>query len=178
MNDLFSADAETDGLYGPVWAVGAVARIHPVPNQSFTATFSGQLDPGVVTDEWTREHVVPVVDLPRYGTGEELLEAFWEFWAAHRDGALAIADCGYPVESGLYRAAVELDTEARWNRGPFPLHELSTWLLACGLDPKLDRRAFIGRPDLTCHDPAVDAMVAALCWEQAAAGLPAAGGGV
>lgn len=165
MTKIFSFDAETDGLYGPVWAAGAVVLDE---TGQLLHGFGGQLDPAVVTDPWTRANVVPVVDLPRHDTREDLLEEFWRFWTAHRDDSIAVADCGYPVEAGLFRACVELDVQARWNQGPFPLDELSTMLRAKGLDPKLDRREFVGRPDLTAHDPVADAMVQGLCWVKAA----------
>lgn len=169
---IFSFDAETDGLYGPVWAVGAVVlgwTTASTPDEVEVATFSGQLDPAVVTDKWTRTHVVPAVDLPRYDAREELLDGFWRFWLDHSAGnrTIAVADCGYPVETGLFRACVELAPEVRWNQGPFPLHELSTLLLAKGLDPELDRREFVARPDLVAHDPVADAMVQGLCWVKA-----------
>jgi hypothetical protein len=165
---LFSFDAETNGLYGEVWAVGAVllgaARTEA---GMFPVTFSGQLDPSVVTDPWTREHVVPVVDLPRYETRVELLDTFWAFWLAHRTGADCVGDFAAPVEAGLFRACVELDVAGRQWNGPYPLHELGTLLLARGLDPELDRREFAGRLDLVAHDPLADAMAQALCWQKA-----------
>lgn len=173
---IFSADAETDGLYGRVWAIGAILvdpedpryKYHPTSRIDLSHSFVGQLDPSVVTDPWVIENVVPHVDLPRYDTREELLEGFWQFWLefGRDEGTVAVADCGHPVESGLFRACVELDLKARCFQGPFPLDELSTLLRARGLDPKLDRRELIGRPDLVAHDPFADAIVAALCWAQ------------
>lgn len=173
MTKIFSFDAETDGLYGPVWAIGAVVYDG---DGRWLNTFSGQLDPAVVTDEWTREHVVPVVDLARYHNRDQLLEYFWRFWRHNGgDDAVAVADCGYPVETGLFRACVTFDPEGRRYQGPFPLHELSTLLWSRGLDPKLDRYQFIdrpdlfaGRPDLVPHNPVADAMVQGLCWVKAA----------
>ena len=180
MTAIFSADAETNGLYGDVWAIGAVT-LTQAPDQRETeaaVVFSGQLDPDVVTDPWTWANVVPHVDLPRYDTREHLLDAFWDTWLAHSAASrsVAVADCGYPVETGLYRACVELAPEVRWNQGPFPLHELSTWLLAAGLDPELDRREYVGRTDLVCHNPVADALVQALCWHKVALTLSTAAG--
>lgn len=158
---IFSADAETDGLYGPVWAIGA----HWMDGDSI-ATFKGQLNPAVVTDPWVREHVVPVVDLPRYGSRTDLLNAFWAFWMAHKKGADAVGDFDYPVETDLFRACVELDLSARQWEGPYPLHELATALLKAGHDPHVDRREFCGRLDLVPHDPVDDALASALCWRK------------
>jgi hypothetical protein len=57
---VFAVDAESDGLYGDVWAIGAVVLDHGRE----VARFSGMIDPAVhVTSPWVRRHVVPVVDL-------------------------------------------------------------------------------------------------------------------
>lgn len=161
---VFSFDAETDGLYGPVWAIGAVvldgSGDGPAPR------FAGQLDPEVVTDPWVREHVVPVVDLPRYETRVELLDAFWAFWLEHKTGADCVGDFAAPVEAGLFRACAELDIPGRQWNGPYPLHELGTALLMAGEDPDVDRRKLCGRLDLTPHDPVCDALVSGLCWQR------------
>ncbi len=160
---VFCVDAETDGLYGPVWAIGAVV----LDDGEVAHAFRAQIDPSVVADEWTRANVVPVVDLPLFASRADLLEAFWAFWVTHSADAICVADVGAPVEAGLFRACVERDLEARRWEGPYPLHELATALLAAGVDPDVDRRAFCGRPDLTPHDPADDALASALCWQRA-----------
>ena len=104
-----------------------------------------------------REHIVPVVNLPKYDTPEDLLNAFWDFWMEHREGALALADCGTPVEAGLFRACIELDLDNRLWQGPTPLHELATVFLLKGYDPwETDRRQFAQRSDLVQHDPVDD----------------------
>jgi hypothetical protein len=175
---IFSFDAETDGLYGPVWAIGAVVtEIQHGGEFPGVAVFRGMVEPteDVVTDPWVRDHIVPVVNLPKYDTREDLLNAFWEFWIAHKDGAVAIADCGVPVEAGLLRACIELDVENRLWKGPAPLHELATAFLLNGYDPwETDRRKFAGRDDLVQHDPVDDAIAAALCWDKLTAGNPMA----
>lgn len=167
MSGIFAVSAVPNGLYGPVWAVGAVVLGagggHPV-----TATFEGQLRAGEATDDWTRENAVPVVHLPEYLSRPELLEAFWAFWEKHGPNAACVADGGYPAAAGLFRACVRRDAAARWNKGPHPLHELSTALWAVGADPAADRREFCERLDLVPHDPVDDATAAALCWAKVA----------
>ncbi len=164
---IFCFDAETDGLYGPVWAVGAVVLDSA---KGWLAKFGAQLDPDVVTDPWVRKHVVPAVRLGEYSSRELLLNAFWTFWTTHKDGAVCVADVGTPVEAGLFRACVELDLPARQWEGPYPLHELATALLVAGIDPDADRRELCGYTDLVPHDPVDDATASALCWLQVAGG--------
>lgn len=162
---IFSVDAETDGLYGPVWAVGAVILEDHTGGP--VHRFAAQLDPDVVTDPWVLGHVVPVVDLPRYPDRGALLDAFWTFWLEHRDGAECVGDFAAPVEAGLFRACVERDLADRQWKGPYPLHELGTALRMAGIDPDVDRRALCERPDLVPHDPVDDALASALCWRKA-----------
>ena len=160
---LFSFDAETDGLYGKAWAIGAVV----LDEQGVgSARFAGQLRPDVVSDPWVREHIVPVVDLPLHKTRENLLDRFWGFWMEHKDGATCLADFGAPVEAGLFRACVELDPPGRTWEGPYPMHELGTALLLNGIDVDVNRREMAGRDDLVQHDPVDDAIAAALCWRK------------
>lgn len=164
---VFSFDAETDGLYGPVWAIGALVYAREF---GLGATFAGQIEPteDVVTDPWVRENIVPVVDLPKYESREALLNAFWDFWITHKDISIALADCGAPVEAGLFRACIELDPANRMWQGPTPLHELATALLLAGYDPwETNRRELAERSDvLIQHDPVDDALAAALCWDK------------
>lgn len=163
MTRVFAVDAETDGLYGPVWAIGAVVLDDGV---AVTPELGIQLDPAVVTDGWTRKNVVPHVDLPRIDSREGLLNLFWDFWLANKEGAEAVADVGTPVEAGLFRACVELDPDSRTFQGPYPLHELATALRMAGMDPDLDRRVALRRMDLVPHNPVDDALGAALMWHQ------------
>jgi len=159
---IFSVDAETDGLYGDVWAIGAVWL-----DGGTAAHFEGQLDPAAVTDPWVHKNVVPAVNLCRYDNRTDLLNAFWDFWTAHKDSSDdCIADFGVPVEAGLFRACVELD-DIRTFEGPYPLDEVGTALRVAGFDRHADRRKLAGRPNLVEHNPVDDALVSALCWQKA-----------
>lgn len=161
---IFSVDAETNGLYGDVWAIGAVVLDE---DGEVVDEFRAQLNPGHVTDPWVRKHIVPVVDLPRMSTGS-MFDEFWRFWLAYRESTICVADFGAPVEAGLFRRCVEEDLAERLWLGPYPMHELGTALLLAGVDPDVNRREFAGRPDLVQHDPYDDALAAGLCWQRIA----------
>lgn len=165
MTKIFSVDAETDGLYGEVWAIGAAVV---EDGKSTVEVFGAQIDPAIVSDPWVRENVVPVVALNVLESRAALLNAFWGFWMEHRDGSVAVADVGTPVEAGLFRACVALDPAGRQWNGPYPLHEVATALLLAGVDPDVDRREYCGRTDLVAHNPVHDALASALCWQQVA----------
>lgn len=157
---IFSFDAETDGLYGEPWAIGAVV----LEGEKLVDRFAGQIDPCAVTDPWVRENIVPVVNLPRYDSQEGLLNAFWEFWLPYRDQALCVADFGAAVEAYLFRRCVAWAPAVRTWLGPYPMHELGTALHLAGIDPDVNRREMCGHPDLTQHDPVDDALAAGICW--------------
>lgn len=160
---LLCLDAETDGLYGAVWAIGAIVLNG---DGSEIARFAGQVDPSDLKDEWVRENIAVHLDLPRYGSRRELRDAFWAFWMEHREGSTCIADVGSPVESGLFRACVEEESGARMWNGPYPLHEVATALLCAGVDPDIDRVEFSGLAGLTKHNPVDDAIASAACWRK------------
>ena len=166
MSKIFSVDAETDGLYGQVWAIGAVVLQIDEDWSEGRAVFSGMIDPVAVRDPWVRENIVPVVDLPRYKDRVELFEAFWSFWLQHRGDSICVSDFGAPVEAGLFRACIERDLENHMWLGPYPMHELGTALLLTGRDPDTNRRELAGKPDLVQHDPVDDAIAAAYCWKR------------
>lgn len=161
----FSLDAETDGLYGDVWAIGAVVADG---SGEIVATFAGQIDPASVSNEWVRENVVPFVSLPRYESARALRDAFWAFWLAHRECATCIADFGSPIESGLFRTCVADDPDARQWLGPYPLHEVGTALLCAGIDADIDRVEFSGLLGLVKHNPVDDARASLACWMRVA----------
>lgn len=158
----FCFDAETDGLYGDVWAIGAV-----VQDGDTVKVFAGQIDASGLQSEWVRENVAPFVSLPGYESARALRDAFWVFWLSHREGALCLADFGTPVESGLFRACVADDPNARQWLGPYPLHEVGTALLCAGIDPDIDRIDFSGLNDLVRHNPVDDARASLECWFKA-----------
>ncbi|GAB3251027.1 hypothetical protein [Kineosporia babensis] len=165
--NIFSFDAETNGLYGSHWAIGAVVLDE---QGEVVDQFGEMVDPDIwVDDPWVRENIVPVVDLPRVDTNQQLLENFWQFWMRHRETSLCVADFGHVVEAHLMRSCVQLDHEARQWKGPYPMHELGTALLFADIDPDINRREFIGRPDLVQHEPVHDSLAAGLGWLKARA---------
>lgn len=169
---IISIDCETDGLYGGVWAIGAVcwddSRQNPI-----TSVYAGRTPirfPFVI-EPWVLENVAPHCgDLPEHEFSYDLFADFARWWKANREqGAIVIADIGVPVEARLWRDLViggHLDAF----RGPYPQHEVATMLLAAGVDPDVDRLEYADRaehPGVTPHNPVHDAEVSLLCWLKA-----------
>ncbi len=166
---LFSVDAEVDGLYGRAFAIAVTIR----DGGKEIATFEGRCPDKIVKDGWVRENVLPALAGMNvtHQTPDELEEAFWEFWQAHKAGVVVIAHCGNPVESGLFRRCVERDTAARAFEGPYPaIHDVATLLLDRGHDPSIvdeyNEANSVSVPfDGATHHPMYDAVAAAVCWE-------------
>ncbi len=164
---IFAVDAETDGLYGEPFAIGAVVLDE---TGAEIASFAGAADVEAVRDPWVRENVLPVLGpLPEFAGRAQLRGAFWDFWMCHRENALCVADVGTPVEAFLFRLCVAED-ESRTFQGPFPMHDLATLLLVRGLDPLASRPTLARTWGLEWtgkqHNPVDDARLTALLFRQ------------
>lgn len=157
---IIVVDAETNGLFGAPFAVGAV--LFETESRSVLSTFSGR---GPLVGEpvdFVRINVVgAVASLPEYKSNAQLRVAFWQWFSANKNDCKIFADVGYPVEALWFRLCQE-DMGAEWG-GPYPLHDVATLFLAAGLDDNLDRAEFVkGAYDTTtAHNPMSDAMVSA-----------------
>jgi hypothetical protein len=106
---------------------------------------------------------------------------FWRTWLEWKSrGAVLVADCAWPVEARFLAACVDDNLDARTWDGPYPLHELASFMVAAGMDPMT---TYDRLPDEPQHDPLGDArqsarlLVMALGRLTAApSGAPAAGG--
>lgn len=168
MTKIVSLDAESDGLYGASFAIGVTVREDGVE----IARFVGRC-PYVGTNKWVLANVVPTLSgMPiTHDSSVKLEEAFWRFWMVHRQNAVVIAHCAYPVETGLFARCVKRDLEARQWCGPFPLNDVATLFTTLG-EPADSVDAYVAKhglsvPDGATHDPYYDAVVAALVWEHA-----------
>ena len=170
---IFSFDVESNGLYGFAFAIAVTVR----EEGKEIARFQGRVPDSLVTNSWVIENVLPALtEMPvTHSSGEELEEGFWAFWMQHRGterhpSVIALAHCGYPVETGLFSRCVQRDIEKRMFLPAFPLHELETILLAIGEYP-IGAEDYVNKYNLTvpftgiAHHPMYDAVVAAVVWE-------------
>jgi hypothetical protein len=167
MRKVFSFDAETDGLWGQAFAIGALFYDE---RGNEVARFVGRLPDTAVTNEWVRQNVLPqMAGIPvtheDYG---DLLADFAKFYLAHKEGADVIVHMGYIVEAKVLRDMRELGIIGEWD-GPFPLYDVSGNLQAAGADPtSVDKFAaehgieiaeFVGGTHNPLYDSAVTAAV-------------------
>ena len=163
---IFSFDAETDGLWGRVIAIGAL-----VYDESGTkiARFVGRLPETAVTNDWVIKNVLPqLADVAiTHETYEALLSDFAKFYLANKEGCDIIVHMGVPVEAGLLIEMHRLGLIGDWD-GPYPLLDLCDFLKAAGEDPtSVDKYATKrglavgGEFEGGTHNPLYDAAVTA-----------------
>lgn len=164
-------DVESVGLHGEGYAVGIVT-IDGTGVIGSPTRFACNPDAARGPDggrEWLRNNAPPLN--ATHQTPSQVREAFWRTWRYWKgEGALLVADCGWPVEARFLAACVEDDPSAREWEGPYPMHELATFMVAAGMDPMAK---YPREPDeLPIHDPLADARQSARLLRNALARPP------
>lgn len=173
---ILSFDVESNGLHGEGFAIGAVLLR---PDGKEASTFYARC-PVENVDPWVRENVLPALaDAPiTHAAPREMRDAFWQWMTDHREGAVIVVDCGWPVEAGMLSACVA-DDPSRALAGPYPLHEVATLLLAAKADPLGSYAERVLSPEALAahrkHHPTDDARVSALTARLALTALGAPG---
>jgi len=160
-------DVESVGLHGEGFAVGWVvidsdgkeleARRESCPVSEAAGSATGRA--------WVRDNC-PAMPITR-ATPAEMRHEFWSVWTRWKaEGAMLVADCGWPVEARFLAACVDdarpavrsgkaLADSPRDFAGPFPLHELSSLRIGAGFNSWHKPKRL---PDeLPEHDPLADA---------------------
>jgi hypothetical protein len=165
MKKLFSFDAETNGLWGQAFAIGALVYDE---NGIEIARFVGRLPDTEVTDKWVRENVLPKIqDIPvTHQTYDELLSDFAAFYKANKEGADVIVHMGFIVEVKILRDLHDRGLIGDWD-APYPLYDVSGNLQAAGADPTsvdkfvTENNLSVGEFEGGTHNPLYDSAVAA-----------------
>ena len=162
---MFSFDAETNGLWGQAFAIGAI--VFDEKGQEITR-FIGRLPDTVVTDEWVRENVLPqLTSVPvTHASYDELLTAFAAYYLANKEGADIVVHMGVPVEAKIFIDMHQKGLIGDWD-GPYPLYDVSGNLQAAGTDPTSvdkfvkDNSLSVGEFEGGTHNPLYDSAAAA-----------------
>lgn len=152
---LFVFDVESIGLHGEGFAVAG--GIYDDGNEISQFCFS--CDPSLAigddVDRYWVANNIPPIEIT-HESPKSIRDAFWEEWIEAKNiGALAAADCCWPVESNFLSQCIDDDNvNRRWN-GPYPLIDISTLLLSKNIDPlqSFDRL----ESELPVHHPLSDA---------------------
>jgi len=158
--NIFCFDAETDGLYGETFAIGAV-----VINErgELLDQFSQKCLTPAIQSKWVQENCLPHLSQIEDCASRALLrENFWNFYMKYRENCLIMADVAYPVEALLMRRCIEDRPQEREFLGPYPLIDISAMFVAHGLDPHIARKEY-AHAQGTTHNPLDDALISAKC---------------
>jgi hypothetical protein len=165
LTTFFVFDVESVGLHGEGFAVAGGHYLHNgAALWEFRYSCSPSEAEGLMRDrEWVRDNI-PTIGETHRGT-RSLRMAFWEEWnRARKDGALMAAECLWPVEARFVEDCIRDDAQ-RLTDAPYPIHDISSIMLAAGMDPmaSYEREA----SEMPRHDPLADARQSARLLAQA-----------
>lgn len=160
---VLSFDAETNGLWGRAFAIGAVALD---PSSTDPIEYFRARIPLHNPDPWVAENVIPNLSMPiTHETYERMLGDFIKFLLSHK-GYRCLTHMGYIVEARLLRDAYTDKMLGDWD-APYPLYDISGNLDQIGNDPtSVDaycRKNNISIPG-NSHDPVYDSLGTALAY--------------
>lgn len=158
MTYILSFDVECPSMCEKVFAIGYV-----LGDDEFNIIEKGYMrcPPDVDYDDWVMKNVIPVQPSEiTHKTYDDMCNAFWSYMMSvkgkYQDDLHIISDCGCPLETSFIHDCIMLDKENRMFNGPFPLHEVGTAMLLCGLNPTL-RDIYIQDDEKPQHNPVNDA---------------------
>jgi hypothetical protein len=165
---LLIFDVEALGLHGPAIAVAGV--VMDTSNGGIVTEFAFHRKWTLkehINDEtaadWVTRHVTTHTSSIEVEDEKALREAFWMVWrTAAADKCGLAAECAWPVEARFLNGCIDQYPSRNWD-GPYPLHEISSFMIAAGMDPmgSYDRT---GR-EIPAHEPLADAFLSAsLMW--------------
>lgn len=165
---ILSLDAETNGLWGGAFAIGAVIY----KDGKEIRTFYGRCPIEGEVNSWVEGNVLPqMVDMPETAKNYvELLKQFADFYLAEKENADIIVHMGVPVEAKVFLDMHTLGIIGDWD-APYPLIDIAGNLLQAGFDPtsvdqyNKDHGITVPTPEPGgTHNPLYDSRAAALCY--------------
>lgn len=137
---FFIFDVESIGLHGEGFAVaGGIADNEGVLSTTFCFACDPDKAQGTQTNrDWIRENVALGVQDVNCENPKEVRQCFWNQWAAAKavfPEIVMAGECVWPVEAGFLSACVADDPQNREFSGPYPLHEIASFMEAAGMDP-------------------------------------------
>ena len=164
---ILSFDAETNGLWGKAFSIGAVVYIDGAEAETFVARcpIEGEVN------GWVAENVLPqMTDIAiTHSDYSAMLAAFAEFYLANKADADIIVHMGVPVESRVIQDMHDLGFIGDWD-APYPLIDIAGCLAQAGFDPTLvdgynrDHNITVPADIGGTHNPLYDSRAAALCY--------------
>lgn len=161
---LLFIDVESDGLYGSFLTVALIVT-DSKGNEIERAYYGIKRENMHVTEVWVEENVIPKLGVYEECENEsELLEKAWSLWQKYRENAYVVCDVGFPVEARFWEKCTRLDLEKNTFKAPFPLVDISSMLLAKGIDPLMDRTKILGIEEDMVHNAMFDVEMSVRIW--------------
>lgn len=161
VNKYFSVDAETDGLWGNVFAVAAIVYDQFGKEIERIAL---RLPDSVIENEWVKDNVLPQLDELKitHSSYEEMMKEFSDFYLKHKD-ATALWHMGHIVEAHLFREMHRLGYIGDWDAPYVPIEVASYLEMAGEAADSVDTYAIKNsiKVDGNTHNPLYDCEVAA-----------------
>lgn len=162
---VFSFDAETNGLWGQAFAIGAI-MYNGDGNE--ISRFIGRCPIEGEIDSWVKDNVLPQMELipVTHQSYDALLSDFAKFYLANKKDAHILVHMGVPVESSVIRDMHDRGYIGDWD-APYPLLDLAGNLQQAGEDPT-SPDSYVKKYELVIsefdggtHNPLYDSAVAA-----------------
>lgn len=173
MNLTMVMDVESIGLWGDGFAVGWVVLDLDNPEFKLKMLQIESCDPAYARGgnegrEWVSLNVPynkPGFHFTHSST-RSIRATFWDAWQEwNGKGATLWADCGVPVEANFLRECILDGNGLRDWGGPYPLHEVDSFLLAAGVKREEHPRAYgvnkYGYAEMPEHNPVQDSIYSA-----------------
>lgn len=156
---FFVFDVESIGLHGEAFAVaGGITDGVGGLTHEFLFVCPPELAKGLPEDyRWVQANCPRFPDYNCVNVAE-VRQKFWKMWHTAKevfpDITMAV-ECGWPVEANFLRMCIDdLPDDERFS-GPYPLHEIASFMLTAGMDPMA---TYDRLPDeLPKHHPLKDA---------------------
>ena len=138
MKAFFIFDVESIGLHGQAFAVAGGIYLANGAAQSEFCFACNPMDAEGNNDDrkWVMENV-PVLEVT-HRVPALVRQAFWKEWVAAKvryPEIVMAAECLWPVEANFVAACVADDPVGRTWKGPYPFHEIASYMAAAGMDP-------------------------------------------
>ena len=161
---VFSFDAETNGLWGQAFSIGAVVLDE---SGSEVSRFVGRCPISGKVSDFVAANVLPEMEsIPEnYHDYNSMLDAFMQFYMDNKTDTDVIVHMGLPVEARLFFDAHNMDIIGDWD-APYPLIDISAFPEVRDSVDSYNVEHGITVPDFDggTHNPLYDSMAAALCY--------------
>lgn len=123
MMKYFSFDAETNGLWGQAFSIGAIITDE---KGQLVKEFVARCPIEGEVNVFVKENVLPqMIDIKETHTDyESMLKDFMKFYMDNKQDTVILVHMGLPVESRLFLDAHELGFIGDWD-APYPLVDIS-----------------------------------------------------